>query len=542
MDNKENISPRYKLFEYEITDESDFMDNEYGITPEIRELIENLYHEVQIKKKGIINKLLKVVNKYPQVPQFKNYLTVAYDLSGNNRKAYECNSWILKEHPNYFFGKINLAAHYFEQKEYDKIPEILGELMEIHALYPERKVFHISEVMAFNRLSVMYFSTIGNLEAAESRFKIMEEINAEHPDTTQAEMYLIPERLKAGTERLNEEEKTKRKVKTQAYDKSIQTGKEPEFNYPEVRQLYENGMRIDHKVIKGILGLPRASLIEDLETILEDVVRRYEYFKKKVDEDEWIEEEQTFLIHALFLLTELNATESIDKVLQLLRQNEKLLTFWFGDFLTAEVWRTIYQLGNNQLEKLKKFVLEPHLYTYARYGVCSAVAQIAYHESERKPEIVQWIDGILNFLQNNKDDEDLIDSDFIAFIICDIIQLKAKDLMPLVKTLFDHGLVREGICGDYMYVEDNTINRPERDYSKYALYNIYDRYTHILTTWAGYKEDKDDLDDLKKSSLINDDLVEFQQEDSYNTEAKIGRNNPCPCGSGKKYKKCCGNK
>ena len=25
-----------------------------------------------------------------------------------------------------------------------------------------------------------------------------------------------------------------------------------------------------------------------------------------------------------------------------------------------------------------------------------------------------------------------------------------------------------------------------------------------------------------------------------NTEKKVGRNDPCPCGSGKKYKKCCG--
>ena len=25
-------------------------------------------------------------------------------------------------------------------------------------------------------------------------------------------------------------------------------------------------------------------------------------------------------------------------------------------------------------------------------------------------------------------------------------------------------------------------------------------------------------------------------------KVKIGRNDPCPCGSGKKYKKCCGNK
>ena len=27
-----------------------------------------------------------------------------------------------------------------------------------------------------------------------------------------------------------------------------------------------------------------------------------------------------------------------------------------------------------------------------------------------------------------------------------------------------------------------------------------------------------------------------------NTEPKIGRNDPCTCGSGKKYKKCCGKK
>ena len=26
------------------------------------------------------------------------------------------------------------------------------------------------------------------------------------------------------------------------------------------------------------------------------------------------------------------------------------------------------------------------------------------------------------------------------------------------------------------------------------------------------------------------------------TQAKVGRNDPCPCGSGKKYKQCCLNK
>jgi len=30
------------------------------------------------------------------------------------------------------------------------------------------------------------------------------------------------------------------------------------------------------------------------------------------------------------------------------------------------------------------------------------------------------------------------------------------------------------------------------------------------------------------------------QQTIVNTEKQIGRNDPCPCGSGKKYKNCCG--
>ena len=40
-------------------------------------------------------------------------------------------------------------------------------------------------------------------------------------------------------------------------------------------------------------------------------------------------------------------------------------------------------------------------------------------------------------------------------------------------------------------------------------------------------------DDYDPNLLLNRQPV-------YRTEPKIGRNDPCPCGSGKKYKKCHG--
>ena len=45
------------------------------------------------------------------------------------------------------------------------------------------------------------------------------------------------------------------------------------------------------------------------------------------------------------------------------------------------------------------------------------------------------------------------------------------------------------------------------------------------------KDFKDSNDSYYDSSIINEPIK---------TEKKVGRNEPCPCGSGKKYKKCCG--
>ena len=50
----------------------------------------------------------------------------------------------------------------------------------------------------------------------------------------------------------------------------------------------------------------------------------------------------------------------------------------------------------------------------------------------------------------------------------------------------------------------------------------------------------DDEEDLFNDFNWNSPMYEPVQQPYVRTTAKIGRNDPCPCGSGKKYKKCCG--
>jgi uncharacterized protein YecA (UPF0149 family) len=46
---------------------------------------------------------------------------------------------------------------------------------------------------------------------------------------------------------------------------------------------------------------------------------------------------------------------------------------------------------------------------------------------------------------------------------------------------------------------------------------------------------------LKKIQMVARMKEELQIPDTYKRDApKIGRNKPCPCGSGIKYKRCCG--
>ena len=59
-------------------------------------------------------------------------------------------------------------------------------------------------------------------------------------------------------------------------------------------------------------------------------------------------------------------------------------------------------------------------------------------------------------------------------------------------------------------------------------------------------EQDDDIFDLEDDDDYLDDpylpyfpLNSYVPETYVRPEPKVGRNDPCPCGSGKKYKKCC---
>lgn len=528
---EEKREETFEFLNYKLTDDPELLDKESGITPELSEQMESLHHKALKGGKKNIDYLLHKIEQYPDVPQLKNYLSVAYMNSGKTKKSFEVNDWILKEHPDYLFGLLNKGYEYYINEQYEKIPELLGHLMEIKELYPERDIFHFSEVISFNKLAVMYFSVIGNFEAAESRFELLAKLAPDHRETEIAFQALLSARMKAGHEKFLEEEKMRISPELKDYNKSIQTDKAPEFEHLLINELYQNDVKINHDILKEILSLPRHSIISDLKKVLNDSICRFEYFKELYNEGNINEKDITFPIHALFLLGELKAYETLDDILENLRQGKEFIEFWYGIFMTEALWLPLYQLAGPNLDNLKDFMLETGIYTYAKTEVSTAIMQYYYNNPEKRELIVNWYQSILhNFLTTEKDN--LIDSELISLMICEIMKADFKELIPLIEKLYEKGYVSQGVCGTLDEVKE-YFGKHEIEYWKNDKKSIFEMYDYIVKYWYSYNKEKQNetFDSWHK-----------KEETYIRNEPKIGRNDPCPCGSGKKYKNCCLNK
>ena len=58
--------------------------------------------------------------------------------------------------------------------------------------------------------------------------------------------------------------------------------------------------------------------------------------------------------------------------------------------------------------------------------------------------------------------------------------------------------------------------------------------------YSKYRTQKDNIENRAQQNAAQRDTRELQKPEPYRAEKKIGRNDPCPCGSGKKYKNCHG--
>ena len=563
----------YEKYGLKITKEPVKQHNHDHLSPTIERLFKAISNKTVTPK--ILNELESLVLTYPDVLSLKNYLYLAYLKTDQDEKALDYLKETLRLHPDYFFALSNLAAHYFSEKQYNRAADVLKEPFDVRNLAKD-EIIHESVFMGYYKLAINIEIKRDNNEQAEELLRILFDYDKNHEDVKTLGKEIT---LNQGTLFSNMKARNHREVESISKPISGQflsdSDGNPIFNHQEINQLYTYSLdNIPPEVIKSILSLPRQTLIKDLEHVLCDTVLRFDYFYRQ---DNWEDETHSFTIHALYLLTELRAYESLPCILDIFRQDTGFREFWFSDYLEEFFNEPIYLLGEKQLNLLKTFVLEENLDEWFRLVAVDAVAQVAIKQPERRSEAIEWFREVIQYHLENSENDNLIDSSFLAILVNDIMNCRGIELKEEIKQLYAQGWISNFDNGKLTEVLAE-LEKPFDPYDNKPLPNdIFELYNKKYEDRRAKSNDKEyDLEELKRKendpfqkfmrelrmqkitqALSNfkkmhkkdDDFEDDFEDDDYDwtpqlpvkrEEPKVGRNDPCPCGSGKKYKKCHG--
>ena len=245
------------------------------------------------------------------------------------------------------------------------------------------------------------------------------------------------------------------------------------------------------------------------------------------------------------LLAELKAEEALPTILEVTRQDAEYRDLWFGDFAEGAMIPALYSCGGQNLKALLGYVKEPNIGAYTKSFVPQTVIQIASLDPDRREEVVDWCREALRFfaeIAENGQGEGIVDTEFLGFFISDLVNAQLHELLPEIKALFELQIVGYWISGDYASVE-RDIQDPEYDGQNLVLdilkKDIYERYEDLNRNFSKTDEDYELPNNLDSSDDRENFNSFYTPHQPIVKEKKVGRNDPCPCGSGKKYKKCC---
>jgi hypothetical protein len=89
-------------------------------------------------------------------------------------------------------------------------------------------------------------------------------------------------------------------------------------------------------------------------------------------------------------------------------------------------------------------------------------------------------------------------------------------------------------------VKPNPTSEMEKDTTVSLVYDKEKLYYNMVAANADWLYNLDEWEPLLTTERRKELYKEQKNSATIVKGKKIGRNDPCPCGSGKKYKKCCG--
>jgi hypothetical protein len=229
-------------------------------------------------------------------------------------------------------------------------------------------------------------------------------------------------------------------------------------------------------------------------------------------------EEAGLFCYALYLLAKWREARAYPYVVRWLSLPGEAPFEIAGDVVTQDGARMLAAVCDGDLEPIKALVVDRRANEFGRGAGVTALALLAaWAEVPREP-IVAW------FLWLAEEGLERESSQVWDSLAAECADIEALPVFPALRRAFDYGLI------DSQFMHPSELDAVEGAPRGRALEATQDRQPPIddvlaATAWWGR------FDKAAGSAAT---------AERYRTVRKVGRNEPCPCASGRKFKKCCG--
>lgn len=503
--------------DYRVVDDPHLVDIPWKIPAEIRGESDKLYYLCQEGKANTKERIERIIGLYPNIPNFRNYLIAWYQVNGRFKEASRLNDEVIKLFPDYIFAVSQKVQDLVKDGMIDEARELLRGNIDIDVCYPSRKSFHITEFSAFYQGVVYYLCAAYRFDEAQEKIDLLEKAGV-RMDTLDrlhsVKMRYMFERASKWRKECEAKEikAIKRKEMTVPQKELEMTPKDVQFQFLYADTLWD----IDAGLLKNSIENNKEALIAELNHVLTIAVEGFEHIEEQADTTE-------AALHALLILSYIDDEASFPAALQLLRQPDSCYEYWIGDYGDNVMNEFFRNYSPGKLQQTLDFMLESPGNTHSKNLLISLLPKFAAHTPEVRDTLLNTIKTIFAYFTVNRDNKELFDTDVLAFTVGAAVDLRATELIDDIEQLYAHDYVSLMVEGKFEEVKNRIITGEE-----IRTPNFYDDlYSH--------------LDSLRKKRERTTKPKEIDSPQKTEPSIpKVSRNSPCPCGSGKKYKRCHG--
>lgn len=265
--------------------------------------------------------------------------------------------------------------------------------------------------------------------------------------------------------------------------------------------------------------------------LLESLDYAYRNAKKLYDENN----EYFLHIYAMYLLAEFREKEAFPYLIAFLQLPEEQMNFIIGDILTDSYPHLLLSTYDGENLQLLLDTIENR-----EFDEWARMAAIRAYEFLYKENFIQE-DEYISYLRCLIYEKLHPDDSYVVFtaIVGSIIDTRLLQMIPDARFLHENDRVDTSVYGEFDSFLDYMFREPHSEKSRYITDAISE-----MEWWDCFEKDEEKQSELEGEKFGDHLLREVKNDIELDKTLvqklkKTGRNDPCPCGSGKKYKKCC---